>query len=185
MFMPMTPDAAYARSLQYPIGDFLKPQGVDADERREAIAVIAALPFQLRASVADLTEAQLDTPYRDGGWTVRQLVHHVADSHMNAYVRTRLALTEDWPTIKPYEEARWAELGDARTLPVEVSLSLVESLHRRWVALLESLGETEWARGYVHPEMGRQGLAEVAALYSWHSRHHTAHVTELRKRMGW
>ena len=116
---------------------------------------------------------------------MRQLVHHVADSHINAYVRIRLALTEDWPTIKPYAEAEWATLEDARTLPVEVSLALLESLHRRWVVLLESLAESDWARGYVHPEDGREPLETVAAIYSWHGRHHVAHVTELRKRMGW
>jgi len=139
----------------------------------------------LRSAVAGLDDFQLDTAYRDGGWTVRQLVHHVADSHMNAYVRIRLALTEDWPTIKPYAESRWAELADAKTLPVEVSLALLEALHRRWVVLLKSLGEEDWQRGYMHPENGRQALGTVIALYSWHSRHHTAHVTELRKRMSW
>jgi len=138
----------------------------------------------LRSAVAGLDDFQLDTAYRDGGWTVRQLVHHVADSHMNAYVRIRLALTEDWPTIKPYAESRWAELADAKTLPVEVSLALLEALHRRWVVLLKSLGEEDWQRGYMHPENGRQALGTVIALYSWHSRHHTAHVTELRKRMS-
>jgi hypothetical protein len=132
-----------------------------------------------------LPDGQLDTPYREGGWTVRQLVHHVADSHINAYVRMRLALTEDWPTIKPYEEAEWAKLEDARTLPVEVSLALLKSLHLRWVALLKSLSEADWARGYVHPESGRERLETVAGIYGWHSQHHVAHVTELRKRMGW
>jgi hypothetical protein len=168
-------------SLRYPIGKFAD-SGAKPDE---AIAVIADLPAALRAAVSGLTDAQLDTPYREGGWTVRQLVHHVADSHMNAYVRIRLALTEDWPAIKAYEESRWAELADAKTLPVEISLSLLESLHRRWVVLLESLTEAEWQRGYIHPENGRQKLETVVQLYSWHSRHHTAHVTELRKRMGW
>jgi uncharacterized damage-inducible protein DinB len=172
-------------SLRFPIGDFVEPDHLTPKDLQSAIGVIAALPENLRAAVDGLSDAQLDTPYRAGGWTLRQLVHHVADSHINAYVRMRLALTEDWPTIKPYDEARWAELADARTLPVEVSLSLLEALHRRWVTLLESLGESEWARGYIHPEMGRQSLDEVVALYSWHSRHHTAHVTELRKRMGW
>jgi hypothetical protein len=172
-------------SLRFPIGDFVKPDHLTPKDLQRAIAVIAALPENLRAAVDGLSDEQLDTRYRDGGWMVRQLVHHVADSHMNAYVRMRLALTEDWPTIKPYDEAKWAELEDARTLPVDISLSLLESLHRRWVTLLESLGEAEWARGYVHPEMGRLPLGVVAAMYSWHSRHHIAHVTELRKRMGW
>ena len=170
---------------RYPIGDFIRPAAVDANQRRASIAILAALPENLRAAVYGLTEAQIDTPYREGGWTVRQLVHHVADSHLNAYVRTRLALTEDWPTIKTYEEKLWAELADARTLPVEVSLELLESLHRRWVALLESLSEEQWARGYNHPESGRQTLAQVIAMYDWHSRHHVAHITALRKSRGW
>ena len=133
--MPTQP----ASDPRYPIGDFVRPAVIDAEYLDGAIAILAALPENLRAAVYGLTDFQIDTPYREGGWTVRQLVHHVADSHMNAYVRTRLALTEDWPTIKPYEEKLWAELADARTLPVEVSLELLEPLHRRWVALLESL----------------------------------------------
>jgi hypothetical protein len=179
--MSTSPALEASFSLSYPIGDFDRTQ----IDRTANIATIGKLPSALAAAVAGLDDAQLDTPYRPGGWTVRQLVHHVADSHMNAYVRMRLALTENWPTIKPYEEARWAELGDAKTLPAEVSLKLLEALHRRWVTLLESLAEADWARGYVHPESGRQSLDSVAALYSWHSRHHVAHVTELRKRTGW
>jgi len=174
-----------AADPRYPIGDFVRPTAVDAMHRRASIATLAALPENLRAAVDGLTEAQIDTPYREGGWTVRQLVHHVADSHMNAYIRTRLALTEDWPTIKPYNEGLWAELPDARTLPVEVSLELLDPLHRRWVALFESLNEEEWQRGYNHPESGRYSLAQVAALYDWHSRHHAAHITALRKSKGW
>jgi hypothetical protein len=171
--------------LRYPIGRPPRPYELGEKSRSQAIAVLAALPAELRAAVAGLTESQLDSPYRPGGWTVRQLIHHVADSHTNAYVRCRLALTEDWPTIKPYDEARWAELADARTLPVEISLILLEALHRRWVALLKSLSEPDWQQGYVHPESGRQTLEQVALLYDWHSRHHTAHVTGLRERMGW
>ena len=174
-----TPDPSY------PIGDFVRPAAVDAAQLRAAIATIAALPENLRAAVDGLNESQIDTPYREGGWTVRQLVHHVADSHLNAYARTRLALTEDWPTIKPYSEKFWAELPDARTFPVEVSLELIEPLHRRWVALLESLTPEQWQRGYNHPESGRQSLAQVAALYDWHSRHHVAHISVLRKSKGW
>src|SRR5271156_6699481 len=170
---------------KYPIGDFVPPGTISADERTEAIATLAELPEQLRNAVDGLSSAQLGTPYREGGWTLRQVVHHVADSHMNAYVRVRLALTEDWPTVKPYAESRWAELADARTLPVEASLSLLEPLHRRWVALLESLSDADWQRGYVHPEMGREALGRVIAMYAWHGRHHTAHVTALRQRMGW
>lgn len=171
--------------LRFPIGRFNPPAEATEAGRAGAIQSIGALPAKLRASVAGLGDAQLDTPYREGGWTLRQLAHHVADSHMNAYARFRLALTEDWPTIKPYDEARWAELADARTLPAEVSLDLLDRLHRRWVALLESLGEAEWRRGYVHPESGKQSLGIAVLLYDWHSRHHTAHVTELRKRMAW
>jgi hypothetical protein len=179
--MSVSPALDPSFSLRYPIGDFDQSQM----DRTRDIAAIAGLPSALRAAISGLSDAQLDTPYREGGWTVRQLVHHVADSHINAYVRIRLALTEDWPTIKPYAEAEWATLEDARTLPVEVSLALLESLHRRWVVLLESLAESDWARGYVHPEDGREPLETVAAIYSWHGRHHVAHVTELRKRMGW
>jgi uncharacterized damage-inducible protein DinB len=168
-------------SLQFPLGKFNSslPGGP------EAIPAIADLPTALRTAVTGLSDSQLDTPYREGGWTVRQLVHHVADSHTNASVRFRLALTEDFPTIKPYAEARWAELADARTLPVEASLALLDSLHARWVVLLESLSDAQWARGYVHPEMGRQTLDRAAALYAWHGRHHTAHVTGLLARMNW
>lgn len=158
---------------------------MDARQRQESIATLAALPENLRAAVYGLDEAQIDTPYRDGGWTVRQLVHHVADSHMNAYVRTRLALTEDWPTIKRYDERLWAELPDASSLPIDVSLELLDQLHRRWVVLLESLSNEQWDRGYNHPESGRQTLTVVAALYDWHSRHHVAHISSLRKSRGW
>ncbi len=174
-----------ASDLRYPIGHFVRPPVIDAAHRHGSITTLAALPENLRAAVYGLTDAQIDTPYREGGWTVRQLVHHVADSHMNAYVRTRLALTEDWPTIKPYEEKLWAELSDANTLPIDVSLELLESLHRRWVALLESLTPEQWERGYNHPESGRQSLAVVVALYDWHSRHHVAHIVALRKSKSW
>ncbi len=180
-----TSSALDVSASQYPIGKFHPPDAVSEDDLRNAIAVIAAFPAAVRSAIAGLDESQLDTPYRDGGWTVRQLVHHVADSHINAYVRFRLALTENWPTIKPYEQALWAELADAKTLPVEISLSLLDPLHRRWTVLLESLGESDWRRGYVHPELGKMTLNVVAMQYGWHCRHHTAHVTELRKRMGW
>ena len=130
-------------------------------------------------------DSQLDTPYRDGGWTIRQVVHHLADSHANSYVRFKLALTEQWPTIKPYDEAAWAELADSRKLPVEPSLQMIAGLHARWVALLESLSEEDFQRGFTHPERGRMTLATNLALYAWHSRHHTAHISGLRARMGW
>ena len=170
---------------RYPIGKFARPKSLDARQLRGCIATLAALPENLRAAVYGLNETQTDSPYREGGWTVRQLVHHVADSHMNAYVRTRLALTEDWPPIKPYNEKLWAELPDAKALPVDVSLELLDTLHRRWVALLNALSEEDWKRGYVHPESGEQTLEQVVALYDWHSRHHVAHITSLRKSRGW
>jgi uncharacterized damage-inducible protein DinB len=169
---------------RYPIGRFRRAE-TNTTDHASAIAAIAALPANLSDAVAGLSAAQLDTPYREGGWTVRQLVHHVADSHMNSYVRIRLALTEDWPTIKPYDEKLWAVLPDARTAPVDTSLHLIDGLHARWVALLRTLTEDQWQCGYVHPENGRQTLAEAAALYAWHGRHHTAHIAELRKRNSW
>jgi hypothetical protein len=172
--------------LRYPIGNFSYDGAMTVARRASCVARIAAAPAALRAAVAGLSDAQLDTPYRPGGWTVRQVVHHVPDSHLNAYVRIRLALTEDTPTIKPYEEARWAELPDARTLPVEASLSLLEGLHGRWVALLKSLGPADGARQFLHPEHGRLiTIDELIAMYAWHGEHHVAHVTSLRARNGW
>ena len=171
--------------LRYPVGRLESVTGTDPSLRGQHIQTLRQLPDKLSAAVAGLDETQLDTPYREGGWTVRQVVHHVADSHMNAYIRFRLALTEDWPTIKAYQEAEWAKLKDAHTLPVEVSLRLLEPLHHRWVVLLESLGEEDFSRGYRHPVYGEQSLGLALASYDWHSRHHTAHVTGLRKRMGW
>ena len=184
--MPEPPAAPDATDLRYPIGRF-SLEGEPTDERRQDwIAAIASTPTELRAAVAGLTDAQLDTPYRPGGWTVRQVAHHVPDSHLNAYTRFKLALTEDEPTIKPYDEARWAELPDARSAPVEPSLSLLASLHERWVLLLRQLGPEEFARTFHHPEHGRAlALGKVLAMYAWHGRHHTAHITRLRERMGW
>ena len=170
---------------RFPIGQFRRPASSGTEVRTAHIETLRLLPERLSEAVADLDVHQIDTPYRDGGWTVRQVVHHVADSHANAYVRMKLALTEDWPTIKPYEEAAWAKLADAHTLPVQVSLDLLAALHMRWVTLLEALSEEDFHRGYVHPDSGRQNLAHVLALYEWHSRHHTAHITHLRQRMGW
>jgi uncharacterized damage-inducible protein DinB len=177
---------ASVTDLRYPIGKFAY-DGAMTDARRAAcVARISAAPAALRAAVAGLSDAQLDTPYRPDGWTVRQVVHHVPDSHLNAYVRMRLALTEDVPTIKPYEEARWAELPDACTLPVEVSLALLEALHVRWTALLRTFGAVEGARQLRHPEHGRlMTIDELLALYAWHGEHHVAHVTSLRDRSGW
>ncbi len=170
--------------LRYPIGRFRPPPSFNSALRAEQFSALRQLPSALQTAVNGLTRLQLDTPYREGGWTVRQLVHHIADSHANAYVRTKLALTEDWPTIKPYDEAAWARLADSR-LPIDGSLSMIVALHQRWIALLESLSDSEFERGYVHPENGRQSLATVLAIYAWHSRHHTAHITNLRSRQNW
>ena len=170
--------------LRYPIGRFTRPASSTADTRAAHIQTLRLLPERLKAAVSGLDSDQLEIPYREGGWTLRQVVHHVADSHANAYVRFKLALTEEWPTIKPYEQAAWANLSDSR-LPVEISLDMLVALHIRWVSLLESLSEEDFQRGYVHPENGRQDLAQVLAMYKWHSDHHTAHITNLRQRMGW
>jgi len=170
---------------RYPVGKFEMPPDVSAAKREAAIGEIASAPEKIRAAVKDLNGAQLDTPYRDGGWTVRQVVHHVADSHMNAYVRWRLALTETEPTIKPYEEGAWAKLEDAEHAPVEVSLRLLDPLHERWVSLLRSVKAGEFARTFRHPEHGVRTLDWMLFLYAWHGRHHTAHITELRKQKGW
>ena len=172
--------------LRYPVGKFAPPAAPSSPGEREAfIAEIDEAPSRLRAAVAGLSEAQLDTPYRDGGWTVRQVVHHLPDSHLNSYVRFRLALTEDNPTIRGYMEERWAELADARSGPVDLSLALLEMLHRRWTLLLRSLGEEQWRRTFLHPDLGKVTLDRNLALYAWHGRHHVAHVTALRERMGW
>ena len=170
--------------LRYAIGRFTPPPSTDPAIRAEHISTLRLLPSMLQSAISGLSRTQLDTPYREGGWTVRQLVHHIADSHANAYVRSKLALTEDWPTIKPYDEAAWARLADCR-LPIDGSLAITAALHERWVALLESLSDTDFQRGYNHPENGRQDLATVLALYAWHSRHHTAHITHLRSRQNW
>lgn len=170
--------------LRYPIGRFTAPSAITPADRAAQIDCLRLLPERLASAVAGLNEDRLDTPYREGGWTVRQLVHHIADSHANSYVRFKLALTEDWPTIKPYDEAAWARLPDSR-LPIDDSLALIKALHSRWVSLLESMSDDEFQRGFVHPEGGRMNLAKTLALYDWHSRHHTAHITHLRARMGW
>jgi hypothetical protein len=171
--------------LRYPVGEFHFPKSVSAQELAQFIDEIAETPARLRAAITGLSDAQLDTPYRPCGWTVRQLAHHVPDSHINSYVRFRLALTEDEPVIKPYQESRWAELPDARSMPVEASLALLENLHARWVPLLRSLSAADWKRTFRHPELGLVSLENNAALYAWHGRHHVAHITKLRERMGW
>jgi len=162
------------------------PSGeLTANQRSELIAQIAETPARLRQAVEGLTEEQLDTPYRPGGWSVRQVAHHVPDSHLNSYARFKLALTENEPTIKTYHEDLWAELADSRATPVEVSLALLESLHHRWVILLRSIGDADWSRKLRHPEVGTITLDQLLTLYGWHGRHHVAHVTSLRQRLGW
>jgi hypothetical protein len=170
---------------RYPIGKFTYGGRPDEEQRQKFIEDIEQTPAALRAAVQGLSLQQIETPYRDGGWTVRQVVHHVPESHMNAYIRFKLALTEDAPTIKPYMEDRWATLPDVRSTPLEVSLSLLDSLHNRWVCLLRSLDAPDWKRVFNHPELGTMPLEKNLALYSWHGRHHVAHITELRKKMGW
>ncbi len=172
--------------LRYPIGDFAWKGSTIAADRRGYIAVIARTPAGMRKAVAGLTSKQLDTPYRPGGWTVRQVLHHVPDSHLNAYTRFKLTLTEDTPTIKPYNEARWANLADTRKTPVETSLALLENLHARWVTLLRSLRPADFARTFFHPQHEKTLTLDWAlAMYAWHGPHHVAHITSLRKRMGW
>lgn len=171
--------------LRYPIGKFTYDGPFTEVQRQEAVKYIAETPANLRAAIRGLSEKQLDTPYRPEGWSVRQVVHHVPDSHLNSYVRFKLALTEKEPTIKPYAEDRWAELADTKTTPVEVSLTMLDSLHDRWVRLLRSLGPEDWKRAFRHPELGPMTLDKNLALYSWHGRHHVAHITGLRKREGW
>lgn len=171
--------------VRYPVGKF-KPEGpLTFAQREHLIGEIAEAPARLRAAVSGWSDARLDTPYREGGWTVRQVVHHLADSHMNAYIRFRLALTEQNPTIKPYDQTQWAELKDARTAPVELSLELFESLHRRMAILLKSLEAADFGKTFNHPERGAMTLDQNLALYAWHGRHHVAHITSLAKRTGW
>ena len=171
--------------LRYPVGPF-EFEGTLSNEQRQAmIAEIAATPERMRAAVAGLSDEQLDTPYRPEGWTVRQVVHHVPDSHLNSYTRFKLAITEDHPTIRAYDENLWANLADARTAPIDMSLDLLESLHRRWVVFLRSFDEKDFARTFQHPEIGVVSVDKNVALYAWHGRHHVAHITSLRERNGW
>jgi len=190
---------------RYPIGRADLRSSYSKEERTELVESLARLPLEFRAALDGLDDAQLDTPYREGGWTLRQVAHHVPDSHMNAFVRMKLALTEDAPTIRPYMEDRWAELPDTR-LPIDVSLRLLDALHERWAKLLSALAEEDWRRAFVHPDLRAQHAAEAAAggsaslpsgewgrmpldralaSYDWHGRHHTAHITALRNKMGW
>ena len=171
--------------LRYPIGKFSYTAGSTEERRRLWIDEIAKTPDRLREAVAGMSDDQLDTPYRPEGWTVRQVIHHLPDSHLNSYTRFRLALTEDNPLIKPYYEDRWANLPDARTSPVECSLDLLDGLHRRWVLLLNSLAGADLKRKFQHPELGEVTLEKNLALYAWHGRHHVAHITALKERKGW
>ena len=169
---------------RYPIGRFTPPDPVTAEDCRYAILTLAEMPEQLREAVRALDPDQQNTPYREGGWTVRQLVHHIADSHMIAFHRLRLALTEDWPEVRPYNEKAFATLPDV-TAPIEWSLEINESVHARWVMLLQTFTHEQWARGFRHSERGPMRLDTATLLYAWHSRHHVAHITHLRTQQGW
>lgn len=169
---------------RYPVGKFSYAGPLSAEQKRQFLDDIEHAAAHLRSAARGLSDVQLNTPYRDGGWTVRQVVHHVPDSHMNAYIRFKLALTEDAPTIKPYLEDRWAELPDSRQ-PIENSLALLDSLHQRWNTVLRSMSEADWQRTFLHPELGPMTLEKTLALYSWHGKHHVAHVTKLREKMSW
>jgi hypothetical protein len=171
--------------LRYPIGKFTYEGPSTEGQKQKWINDIEQAPANLRAAVKGLSDQQLDTPYRPEGWTLRQVAHHVPDSHLNAYVRFKLALTEDAPTIKPYAEDLWAQLADTQTTPVEVSLTLLDSLHTRWVRLLRSLKVEDWRRTFRHPQLGEVSLEKNLVLYAWHGRHHVAHITRLRERNGW
>ncbi|RAL24062.1 YfiT family bacillithiol transferase [Thermoflavimicrobium daqui] len=171
--------------LKYPIGQFSLKEKVSPEKLESWIEDIKNLPLQLKQAIQGLDEAQLDTVYRPDGWTVRQVVHHVADSHINAYTRFRLALTEETPTIKPYEEQRWAELLDAKYSPVELSLGLLDHLHQRWVTLLQSLSSNDFQKTFYHPDSNEICLDQCVGLYAWHGKHHLAHITTLRERMSW
>jgi uncharacterized damage-inducible protein DinB len=170
---------------RYPIGKMEMPKEITGSKRAQAIESIAAVPKNLREVVRGLNDAQLDTPYREGGWTVRQVVHHVPDSHMNAYVRLKLALTEDKPTIKPYEESVWAEMADSKSAPIEASQRLLDALHERWDRVWRSLKTEDFSRVFVHPDHGERTIDWLLFVYEWHGRHHVAHITELRKQKAW
>jgi hypothetical protein len=171
--------------LRYPIGRFTPDQNPTPETRNRHIGQIAGLPKRMRQAVTGLKDDQIDTPYRDGGWTVRQVVHHVSDSHMNAYIRFKWAMTEDAPTIKAYEEAEWAKLKDSQLTPAEISLTMIESLHARWTVLLRSMTAEDFQRRFTHPDSGPHDVDWLLSLYSWHGDHHLAHITNLRERMKW
>jgi uncharacterized damage-inducible protein DinB len=178
-------DEKELNELRYPIGGFSAPKEISTELIKTYIKTIEEAPAKYRKAVQDLNEEQLDTPYRPDGWTIRQVIHHVPDSHINSYVRFKLGLTEDKPTIKTYDEAKWAELDDSKDTPVEISLTLLDSLHKRWALLLRSMTEKDFHKTVNHPERGEMRLDKLLALYDWHSKHHLAHIINLRKRMGW
>jgi uncharacterized damage-inducible protein DinB len=178
-------ETAVKPDLRYPIGKFKAKESYTFDEIKNFISTIETLPAKLRKAVNQLNEQQLNTPYREGGWTVKQVVHHLPDSHMNSYIRFKLAITEDVPTVKTYEESAWAEFHDATSNDIEMSLSLLEALHKRWIVFLRSLKPEQFKRRFNHPENGERNLEWLAHLYAWHSEHHLAHITSLRERMGW
>jgi len=173
-----------SEELRYPIGKFSRDIEITPELRKEFIVEISNLPIKLKASIADLNDEQLDTPYRPAGWTVRQTIHHVADSHLNSLIRFKLALTEDAPTIRPYYEERWAELSDS-FLPLESSIKILEGLHFRWTTFLNSMSDADFQRKLVHPDSGDWTLEQMLGLYAWHGKHHTAHITSLRDRNNW
>jgi hypothetical protein len=175
---------ATSTDLRYPIGKYRPPSNITPEDRRFAIVTLAEMPESLREALRNLNQEQINTPYREGGWTVRQVVHHVADSHMTAFHRVRRALTEDMPMVPGYDEQAFAALPDV-VAPTEWSLELIESLHARWVMLMQALTEEEWNRAYRHAERGATTVEATAMLYAWHSLHHVAHITQLRKRQGW
>jgi hypothetical protein len=171
--------------LRYPIGRYEAPQLYRSADVKQALRTLEALPQQLRSAIRPLSDEQLDTPYRPGGWTLRQVTHHLADSHINSYARFRLALTEERPTIKPYEESSWAYLHDARWVDPALSLQLLEALHQRWAVLLRSLSMDDWHRSFLHPQNGEIYLFQAVGMYAWHGEHHVCHILSLRERMGW
>ena len=180
----MTETSASIEALRFPIDPFAAPEDLTKDDWQAAIEEIEAAPAGVREVVAGLSDEQLDSPYRPEGWTARQVVHHLADSHINSYIRFKLGLTEEHPTIRTYHEERWAELEDSRA-PVQISLTLLEAIHSRWALLLRSFADEDWARTVHHPDMGSMRLDVLLAFYAWHGRHHIAHIKSLRRRNGW
>jgi len=178
-------DDTELEALRYPVGRLDTKQSLTAAEREALLGELVSLPGRVKQAVAELSEEQLDTPYRPDGWTVRQVVHHLPDSHMNGYVRFKWAATEDDPLIRTYDQAGWGELEDARSAPISHSLDLLEAVHTRWVGWLRTLEEADWARTYQHPKLGSVTLDMTLQLYGWHGNHHLAHITGLKERMGW